>query len=111
MKKLLPLLALLVLSLPAVAEEAAAPEIPGAEAPAIESMEAHRSTTVEPSAEPVLDADGLPKSAVELAIEENSAAYECPPYTTYCQMDRQCDAACGGPGTGACEFGCCYCAF
>jgi len=26
-----------------------------------------------------------------------------------CLRDSECDAACGGPGTGACEFGHCYC--
>jgi hypothetical protein len=62
----------------------------------------------------VLDADGLPMSALQVALDEATvaaAAYECPWYTTYCWKDVQCDSYCGAPGAGACESGCCACLF
>lgn len=46
------------------------------------------------------------ESPLEAALA--AASYECPPNTTYCWQDSQCDAECG-VGAGSCEFGCCRC--
>ncbi|ACY16812.1 hypothetical protein [Haliangium ochraceum] len=46
----------------------------------------------------------------DIAFEaEAGAAYECA-NDAYCRFDAQCNTFCGGSG-GACEFGCCSCAF
>ena len=112
MKKLLFALALLVVLAPVTfAEEATNVETLNIEVAAVEVVEAQPELAVQAEVEDVLDSDGLPLSALEIATEKASAGYECPPYTTYCQQDVQCDAGCGGPGTGACEFGCCRCAW
>ena len=103
MKKMLFALVLLMAFAPAAFAE---------EAPATEPLDAQQ---VEAQAEVVesatTDAVGLPLSALEIASQEASANYECPPYTTYCRFDIQCDAYCGGVGAGACVFGCCACYF
>ena len=63
-------------------------------------------------AEWMLDADGLPMSALQVAMEEASlAGFGCPWYTISCNLDKQCDSYCGARGAGACESGCCACLF
>lgn len=109
MKKLLFALALLVIVAPAaLAEDAVDAETPSVELPAMEAVD---SQTEDAATAETLDDNGLPLSPLELATDKASSAYECPPSTTYCQQNHQCDSFCGGPGSGACERGCCYCFF
>ena len=53
------------------------------------------------------------EQAIENTAEDvqldNESAYQCPPYTTYCQKASQCTAYCAG-GIPMCVQGCCSCA-
>ena len=110
MKKLLFALVLLTAFAPAVLAE----EAPVVETLDFEQVEAQAEVVEPANVEPetaTLQLADLPVTALELAIQEVSANYECPPYTTYCRRDRNCDAYCGATGAGACVNGCCACYF
>lgn len=106
MKKLLLALSLLVMLAPvALAEDAVDAETLNVELPAAQAVD---SQTEDAATAEALDGNGLPISALDLAIARFSSNYECPPGQAYCWQDSQCDASCG-PGAGACTFGCCRC--
>jgi hypothetical protein len=56
-----------------------------------------------PAAEQVIE-----NAAEDLQLE-NESAYQCPPYTPYCQRASQCTDYCAG-GVPVCFQGCCSCA-
>ncbi len=115
MKKMLLILALVLMLTPAAFAEdapaleastdAAATAAVNTDAPAQEEAKSVAPQT------PDSAVDVLPVTAIEIATEEAAAGYSCPPTTIYCRRDSQCDSFCGGAGAGACENGCCACAF
>ena len=107
MKKVLLVLVLVCWCVPmATAEEAEPPA--SADPPA--ELASDREE-VEATVELALTEDGLPLSALDLALAMASA-YECPWYTIHCSHDYLvCDDYCGAPGAGDCFRGCCTCLF
>lgn len=65
-----------------------------------------------PSADQIDDGSCLSADQADVALADDGAAdqaagYECPPYSSYCRRDRDCDQDNGE----VCQNGCCYAAF
>lgn len=99
-------LALCLVSAPAVFADDVAEAETVTETAVVESTATAETVGVEVAA----DEDGLPITAVEAVLNIETAAF-CPWYTISCSRDRQCDAYCGAKGAGACESFCCACLF